>query len=744
MPPSEPNTSQDLEFPPVQVDRSLTTLDLETLMMRSTQRRLPEEADSSLEDSTYELLGDAVTDTSDDEAHTASIASTDEPTPDDTSDDFSDDESEFGTSEQGLQDSGHASHGELLEQHADVHPTRSGEDSTLTEVPPYLAGSESSWHLTLDEEPTDKPDVRHGSRIIESLADDTDELPQVLSRYGCAQLRLLAKGALSQHPLPTPDSYKILFLGMPEKWAEDLVVSHIGAALAASPNTSKSVMVRGQIEPYAPVPQSNRCTKFQVTVSHQKPVQVLAILEDGRQIKFGPGMDAHSPDRPDLIIMCHPAIPDSTADEQDFASARKVFESGEIPCIELTEAKSYGTGTPNDDLTSLRVCVEGRHDANTDYELKEVLPLDYYRFSRLEPSQLNRHLALISPHLMEAQDTGHAQKARTSCIGDKTDALMKRAGPGWQVAKTLISALVLFILAPALFHGVGLAPMFFERASNGGVQSPVSSEVMNVIPVTSAGVPSSPSQRIPITSDSSIPSTPRGLTIVPAQKNDNAGGFEIHTTGDHQFVLRPSKAFTSSRKKPQLQIQVCRQSQVIPARYNRTMTGEYIVDLEQQYPFDMFNVSIATHSKPLLRQSFEVRLGHNRSTLYQLLDHAKLGVLSTQHNVWNISTTAVQHMRTFLPDLEINSFTAAERLQIVQQNVQRRIETNARLVEQVRGATWAGLRRATAPVRTSTPMKRARMNALRIRCKMEITAGLSARNVKEKQSWACSKVRGEA
>jgi hypothetical protein len=40
-------------------------------------------------------------------------------------------------------------------------------------------------------------------------------------------------------------------------------------------------------------------------------------------------------------------------------------------------------------------------------------------------------------------------------------------------------------------------------------------------------------------------------------------------------------------------------------------------------------------------------------------------------------------------------------------------------------------------------MQRARMNALRVRCKMEMAAGLSAKEVGEEQSWACAKVRGK-
>jgi hypothetical protein len=751
MPISEPDSSQDLQFPPVRVARSLTKLDLETLMMRSTPRHLPEEAGSSLEDSSYELLGGSAMDTSDDEAHTASIASTDGPTPDDTSDDFSDDDSEYGTDERGFQDSAHSSHVEHPEQHVDVHPTASGEDSALTEVPPYLAASESSWPITLDEEPTDKADVRQGNKVIQSMAGHQDEKPPVFSRYDYAELRMSIKAAMSQRCLPTPDAYKILYIGG-EEWAQNIITSQIGAALAASPDPSKSVMVRGQIEPYAPVPQTDRCIELQVVSPHEKPSHVLALLENGEELKFGPGMGTRTAGRPDLVVICRPTVPDSATDQQDFASARQVFGSENIPCIELTSAKPYGMGSLIDDSTSLRVCVEGRNDPNVDYELIEVLPLDYYRFSRLQPSQLNRHLALISPHLMTTKDAEH-QKSRTLWIGDKVKAFTKQTGMGWYFVKMLVSALVLCTVVPALLHGAAYAPMLFQKASDGVLQSHMSSEITSIVP-TITSIASAPSSVLSpvsgVTSTPSIPSVPQGLTVVPAQqkqskrtckaKSNKTVGFEMEVTGDHQFVLRPSDAFNARRKKPQLQIQVSRQSEVVPIRYNRTMTGKYIVDLEQQYPFDVFNVSIATHSKPLLRQSFEVTLGHNKSTLDQLLDTAKSGIFNTQHKVWNVSSVAAQHMRGYKTGLEI----ASVRLHRAQRKVQHQLERNARLAKQVPRATWMGLRKATAPVRTSTPMKRARMNALRVRCKMEMATGLSAKNANGKQSWACSKVQGEA
>ena len=188
------------------------------------------------------------------------------------------------------------------------------------------------------------------------------------------------------------------------------------------------------------------------------------------------------------------------------------------------------------------------------------------------------------------------------------------------------------------------------------------------------------------------------------------------------------------------------------AHYNRTISGEYVVDLEQNYPISTFNVSIRTHSKPLLRQSFQITLGQDKSKLAQLFDTAKLNFITTRNNIENASSIVSEQIRAGYVDLEAAilrwtsnvggpSEEAVERLRIAKEAFQRNVAIRTGLLSQVPGATWIGLRQLTAPVRTSSPMLRARMNALRLRCKMEVAAGLSSENLEEKQSWACTKVQ---
>ena len=71
-------------------------------------------------------------------------------------------------------------------------------------------------------------------------------------------------------------------------------------------------------------------------------------------------------------------------------------------------------------------------------------------------------------------------------------------------------------------------------------------------------------------------------------------------------------------------------------------------------------------------------------------------------------------------------------------SLETKAEVGADLVKRVPEAAWTGLRKATAPVRLSQTLWKARVNALRVRCHVE-AASQSLLGVSDKQpSRACS------
>ncbi|KAI8943196.1 hypothetical protein NX059_001225 [Plenodomus lindquistii] len=704
--------------------------------MRSSARHA-EEAGSGLDGSAYELLGESLLDASDDEAHTESITSTDSPTLDDAGSDFSDDDNDYPLVQDGLQDSLYSSQADNTAHHMDVLSVGSGEDSTLTERAAGLDRSGSIW-IRLDEQPTDDASLTYGSQVFISKPDANSELHKVLEVYGCAQIRMLVKAALASQYVSTPDTYRILYVGKPEKWIEDLITEHIGKALTASPHPSKSVMVRGQIEPFSPVMHRLRCVEIHTFAAHEKPSHALVILEDGQELNFGKGLRSKSNDRPDLVVFCQPAAMGST-EAQDFAAASRILQNEGIACIDLTTARPYGSGVTTFDPHKLRVHVEGCNEGDSDFRLKEILPLDYYTFVHLEPAQLNRHLAFISPHLLAATQSRSASQHLAQ--GNKKFAESPKAFSSlWPILRTVLRHILVYVLLPGLclgfFHG-----LFLYHMSSGAAEvsfSPQNSSLSSTISQaisTSSSVPVAAAPTVkPLPNElTAIPSPPKSAATKPKkQKKDYS--FQILGTNDHQFILAPRGAFKTSKNKPQLQIDVSRESEAVAVRYNRTLEGDYIVDLESEYPKSNFTVKIATYSKPLMRQSFEITLGHNRSALEQVLGKAR-------KNLKQLSSLAQEEVQSQVARLEAVKEPVAAYIQETQHEVQRQISTAAELLKHAQGSAWTGLRQATAPVRTSSTVLKARENALRLRCKVETATSLMVKGSSNEESWACAKVR---
>jgi hypothetical protein len=764
MSPSTVEPSQDLKYPPVHINRSLEELDLNALIMRSTSRRLQDEPSGSLDESAFEFLGDSLIETSDDEAHTESIASTDGYTPDDASS-FSDDDVDYGTDARELQYSTASLAFEASEQQQQDTPSmHSTGDSTLTEVPIHAGDSGHLPKIQLDEQPGQDAGVSQGSKTIRIYPGESGTLYPVFNQYECSEVRLVVKAALSESSISTPDSYKILYIGMPDKWVQDYITAKISAALTACPNTSRSIMVQGQLEPYGPIMHVDRCTDIEILSANNEPAHVALTLDNETQLTFGRGPRSTPDAQPDLVVFYHPSAPQSITDAQEYAAARQAFDREQIPYLEMTSSRNYGLGAPSYDSRSLGVCMEGREDAEADYKLKEVLPIDHYTFGDLEPSQVNRHLALISPHMMTAVNK-KSRNVQSGGMWKTPTKLFPRTQSG--VANMLLmlavlSAMVLgYVLNPDLMSMLRGRGSFPDSAPVVSVPSP---ELCS----SSSSSSSSFSLSIPLStptsiaaSTSSVASTPRGLTLPPPQakppkqvkkKSEKRVHFEIQPSEDHQFKLIPNKDMLNARKKPQLQVEVSREAQTVPIRFNRTISGVYVVDLEQRYPFGSFNVSIASYSKPLLQQSFEIALGHNQTMFDQLLESTTWKFANTQSTFVNFTTKAAHGLSASMTDLETtarlltneilhsSSYVEAQ-LRSAKEVMGRRLNTGAGLVKHVPEVAWVTVQEATAPIRRSSQVSKLRRRAIWARCQAEMVAGISSDKQGGKESWACAKMR---
>lgn len=753
---SDSRTNPEFQYPPAQADRSLTSLDFDTLIMKSTARRLPEQPGSSLDDSTYEMLTDSLIETSDDEAHTASIASTsDERTPDDVStfSDDDDDDNDFEKDHPTLEESTRSMHASTAHDELETPMATSGDDSMLTMVPDHLESSRGSrMVIHLDEESTHNGEASLGSAVLRAFP-SPQEMPKILEMYEQPQVRVVVKAALSSHYLSTPETYRILFLGLPDTWVQDDIVAHIHAALTRSSSNTRSVMVRGQMEPLGTVIDSQSCVELKSQPANSAGSSFVMLMANGQLINFS---RREAPPY-DLVVLCqtHKRNSDPGLQVHDL---RSVFRQHQIPLIELTDIKPYGAGTAEYDGHSLAVCMEGRSDDGAAFELLEVLPLDAYKFCEIDPAQINRHLALLSPRLATP---ALQAKPRTSlaAMTDTLCAIGKQLRTGAPaptkvllLSLALVAMLSAFVLSPVYMPLVLQKPTDMAADSSAITNVPVSSPLVTPPAVSSLSV-------FPVSSLSSSSALPNGLTLVPPvanapkpkpkpnkNKDEKSGGFEIQTAGEKQFVLTPSKELASSRKKPQLQIQVFRSTTSVPVRYVRTISGEYFVDLEDEYPFGAFNVSVASYSKPLLRQSFEIRLGHNRTWYEQMVGDATERIILARSVLLELSSSAVEQTQAKLNNVvgpKVSKWVRdGRRLEEAAHGAARDgLVSGAQFIKHVPETTWANLRKATAPVRLSQTMWKARINALQLRCNVETAAGKMLKQRPEQLTQTCEELQ---
>ncbi|KAF1972484.1 hypothetical protein BU23DRAFT_555020 [Bimuria novae-zelandiae CBS 107.79] len=767
--------------------------------MRSNPHHPAQEA-TSLEDSTYEVL-DHPGDLSDDDGHTASVAST---SPDDMSVTLSETESEgedyFGDAAVGEADQ--------LAESATADPLddqviAAGEDSTLTERP-GLGDSEGTFHFKMEERATESFAGTEGFSIVKEFTPEQSS-SKVLEPYGCSEIRLTVRAGLVDRFYPDRGSFRVLFVGAMDNWSEEGIKASLLNALLASPGSSKSVMVRGQMQPYSPILHTDLCIELE-TRDGGKGSRVVFKLEgdDGAEIVLSVGWrggrfkekHGNSTPLPDLAIFCHPKSSTSSLVPAQLLQARRALLANGIPSIDITDHRRFNEASPDTLFypKSLYVCVEGRQTPDHEFGLVDRLPVDVYTFMHLDPSDLNRHLASISPRLHNTRSSNSSRKTKSWSPMNLLPSFMQQSDAPLTMVLTvllwtaLITAAFLSESIPQLKQSTNTSGVVPTEMSSALTPSVISAAVATAseVSITAASAPSV-KDKIDEFFAKQRETTAKGLlkTVEDAEqlkvaarlyeklekkkaemrrreeasKVAKIGGFEIQTSGDQQFILRPAKGFIGRTRKPQLQIQVSRDSKAVPIRYERTIDGVYVVDLEREYSVGSFNVSIATHSKPLMQQSFNIDLGRNQSCVGRWLsffqEEAKQwastvqreplasvsdGLTVARHRLQHLSSNIVQQAQA----VSTRVITDGRKIwneKIVRQEVLERVQQTTKKIDhqlnEVCDQTWTGLRQVTAPVRTSRRTLWARNNAYLLRCGVERAVGLSSKEKDGKKTRSC-------
>ncbi|KAF2181944.1 hypothetical protein K469DRAFT_713004 [Zopfia rhizophila CBS 207.26] len=823
---NSPQVSQDLSFPSVRVNRSLASLDLDDLVMRS--KRHDEEAVSSLEESSYEVLGESSYETSDDEGRTESLASTDGHTPDDVSsiaDTEEFDDADLDDVSQYLPIPLAESTNEFFDPHTRTGPV---DDSMMTSKADTHLGEDS--HIKIDEVPSNVQDRLDGCGVIRDFG--AHEVPEVLRLYKSPEVRITVRLALSSTFLSISRPFRLMYVGDVPLWAKEDINSHIAAALTASSDsmslessrdTQSSRFSVVRVPAYPEGTSSNKvqlidssgielvvdqCTNARrICKDIGRPSHIQITLNDGTQLIFGPGKsiqirgESSASPLPDLGIFCHNTVqpaPDSAVELEQFCLVREAFKQHSIPSLDIAMVRPFHDCPEafTFNAKSLRSCVEGRQGINSRHNVLETLPIDIYSFLEIKPSQLNRHLACIT-HSRESHPlsftTAGVQGSKTSADQEKEEGnwsirnmvpiLVKDPSSGlkamwtrkklWLAVLALITTVIVYLSTSGLTSGFQSMEPIRHAAVTLCTSSVPSSAVSSI---TQVSVP----HDIPISPPPTpaVKSTSRDLTIVSSedksegqerssiQKQNSSDHFEIQVTGDYQFTLIPPKYVTKAKRAPQLLIRVYRNSKAVPVRVSRSTEGLYTVDLEQEHQFDSFNVRILTKSKPLLRQSFDIKLGFHRSKLSSLRENVerlsqsvKQDMAAAQLNLKNISlqlskglqagmirfehgaVAAFGQTKYWKQQFQDSTQTVAEHLQEAKREAARQLSVGSRFtkdissnlrrnlqscasrasgaVQAIQGVGIPNLWEHTAYVRTSPAILDARKNALRLWKKLD-------------------------
>jgi uncharacterized membrane protein len=555
----------------------------------------------------------------------------------------------------------------------------------------------------------------HG--VIREFSNES-ELPDVLKDYDSPQIRLSVKAYVSRLWLPISRSYRLLYVGALDRWAVTHINTHIGAALNATPSSSRFNIVQGssfdgspssskvQLEPSGSELVVDHCATPTVEEDASGEHHAVITLDDGQKIKFGPGpsISPSTASLPDLIVIGHAA-----AHDVNHRLVRDILKQNDIPTIEIAVVRPYSSESFKFETADLRLSLEGRHSPSDEFEALKTLPIDLYTFLSLDPAQLNRHLAYLNAHSSTVKSTtptrftGKSRSLRYILPNLSSTATAPKARctsepvkwgnwRGYARFLSVVLLLVLAILGPLATSGV-LQNLYNNRLD---VHSQA---IPSTMPLETTLAPISTSK--PVTSSPSASAgvhISKELTVVPPEskprsswldramprKGTQMDYFNITVTGDHQFELHVSQS------KPKVQIHVSLNSEVIPVEIIRPNPNTYVVSLEQKYAVNIFNITAVVMRQPLLHQSFEVKLGSNGSALSSVLDGINtlsksikydLGVAQT--NLRNLSAQASRNLQAGMVYLKDRS-TPHEKRRSWKQQLKDSKQTVAEHVQRAR------------------------------------------------------------
>jgi hypothetical protein len=612
------------------------------------------------------------------------------------------------------------------------------------------------------------------------------ELPDVLRAYGSPQIRLSVVASVSQRRLPIYASFRVLYVGMLDQWAITHTNNHIGAALHATPSSSRFNIVQDssfkgspssskvQLEPAGSELVVDHCTSPGVEADQKGNIHAIITLDDGQKIKFGPSgsITPETAPLPDLIIIGHGgahADEHSTVPENKHRLVRNILKQHGIPIIEIAVVRPYGSEPFTFQTGDLRLSFEGRNGPGDEFEVLKSLPVDLYTFLSLDPAQLNRHLYFLNERSATTKSPPQAKpkgrkgslresSSKSTCESSKhAMARLKELEwpPKWKLVMHILPAMLAIIL---IAIGSSAIPGHVKSVYDSGVSvrshtAPSTAPLETIpTPLMSASKTATPppSAVSPLLVSKNAVLSSRGkprsgwLDRAMPRRSDTLDHVNFTVTGNHQVVFCGLQNMSGP-----IAIEVERNSEPVPYRLVSSDPRALVLRLDQRYPPSTFVVHMKTSTRPVSHRVFEVKLGTNESALFSTLhgltavsESIKHELAVAQTNIKDLSSQASKGLQAALTYLGEGSSTVLEghvekakklasyklgQGQTLSSKSLQHLKDSPRYIS-ARASTVSHnvasqLWAQSRPLRTAPALLKTRERALQIRCNVEKTFG---------------------
>ncbi|EON63975.1 hypothetical protein W97_03205 [Coniosporium apollinis CBS 100218] len=615
--------------------------------MRGTQPHSTE-APSSLEESSYEILGDSQYLTSDDEGNTESLASNEVQTPDDVSsvadtEDYGEDRPATPPVDEGDQV-------EEPEFQPSIHLARDGavSDSGMTARPnAQLSTSSIPFADSVESLKGGYIEVTQTIRNIQE-----SDIPRLFPSSDWHDAVLTVKQTLAPKPLKLDGPFRVLFIGDQSHWAKEEIIHKVASALAVTANFRMQAhppsrgLSRYSVIPISGFGETDSPPEVQLIDSTGIElvvgecfgiVDVLdyppTLIIDGKHVKLSSLSPQHLPGW-NLIVFFHHADEakhKAQSEEAWPALLQSHFQKLDACTLNISMTPLFDgwSNLNHTHASDMKLCVEKRDSgAGVPTVLKEM-PVDLKTFLDVDSAQLNRHIAYVTGLYDDSDETPRNENTLKIRLLDGFKGFLKKQDKAVDytadllirlgITRILTTLFLVFLLfwTPSLMQYYGVSHSN-ATASTTAVQSAMSSqnaalssalaELVGTTPIASVKAISDAPATSSVTSrkqqaSTSIPaalrtttapskpeSTPEHHPLSP-HANDSED-FKAHIIGDHHFALTPPKDFARLKKQPDVIVRVFRGDQPLAPRLEKLVEGVYIVAIDRAEAYGTLDVTI--------------------------------------------------------------------------------------------------------------------------------------------------------